>query len=54
VRLLRERAITPEVAKARGYRSAPWKEYALKYGDFSQSSMGTYGGAGLADSGVVR
>jgi hypothetical protein len=47
VRLLQERVITPEVAKARGYRSAPWKEYALKHGDFSQSSMGTYGGAGL-------
>lgn len=47
VRLLQQRAITPEVAKARGYRSAPWKEYALKYGDFSQSSMGTCGGGGL-------
>jgi hypothetical protein len=46
-KLLAERAIKPEVAKARGYRSAPWKEYALKYGDFSQSTMGAYGGGGL-------
>jgi hypothetical protein len=47
VLLLQDRAISPEVAKARGYRSAPWKEYALKYGDFSQSSMGIAGGPGL-------
>jgi hypothetical protein len=47
VRLLQERAIAPEVAKARGYRSAPWKEYALKYGDFSQSSIGAKWGGGL-------
>lgn len=54
VRLLQERAILPEVAKARGYRSAPLKEYALKYGDFSQSTMGHLRGRGPADPGVVR
>ena len=46
VRLLQSKR-SREVAKARGCRSSPWKANALKYGDFSQSTMGTYGGEGL-------